>query len=306
MKIKLNKKTLFLTTIGLVITGILITLFSLMNLPYTTAASANDTVEVSLNVSLLAEITVTPYRVEWLNIVPGYSASLQSLDIKNTGSVNFTKLWATVDSFAEETTNPLGQGNPLLYTAGSFLVLRNETGQAGYRFVNRMEWNETEKPTGMIVSPSDAVSWGYFRNFTDIYLWNFNDSATAGECLNGAQMTFKYKTTPESLTSPDRDMTAGDVVSGTFGSNNTEWGVWTFASGPLANYCVYVHKNCQKIMIAQWDYNASLPACNVREYLQSSPFESNEVHTFNLTVFIPRGIPVGNTTPSTLLIVAEE
>lgn len=295
-----------MTTIGLTITVFLAAFLSLMNLPSISATSVNDTVEVSLNVSLLAEITVTPFRVEWLNLMPGYVTNSRALDIHNTGSVNFTKLWATVDSFAEETNNPLGQGNPLLYTAGSFLVLKNETGEAGYRFVNRMEWNETEKPTGMIASPSDAVSWGYFRNFTDIYLWNFNDSATEGECLNGTEMQFRLKTTPESLTTPDRDMTAGDVVSATFGANTTEWGVWTFASGPLADYCVYIHKDCQKMMIAQWDYNASLPTCSNALYLQTSPFKSNDIHTFNLTVLIPRGIPTGNTTPSTLLIVAEE
>ncbi len=306
MKIKMNKKTMFFTAVGFSATLFVITFLYLMNLPSITASSANDTVEISLNISLLAEIIVTPDRIEWLNVVPIQSAPSVSVDIKNTGSVNFTKLWATVDSFAEETTNPLGTGNPLLYTAGSFLVLKNETGQAGYRFVNRIEWNETEKPTGMTVSPSDAVSWGYFRNFTDIYLWNFNDSATAGECLDGNQMEFKIKTTAESLTSPNRDMTAGDVVSGTFSSNNTEWGVWTFSSGPLANYCVYVHKNCQKIMISQWDYNATLPACSNSLYLQTSPFKSNDVHTIDLTVLVPRGIPTGNTTASTLLIVAEE
>ena len=270
----------------------------------TTKATTNDTVIISVNISELSEITVTPEALEWLDIVPGYSASVKSLDIKNTGSTNFTKLWVNVDSFSKETTNPIGKGNSLLYSAGSFVALRNNTGEDNFRFVNRLEWNETEMPTGMTKNPSDAVSWGYFRNFTNIYLWNFNDSATAGECLNGSQMEFRIKTTPESITYPDRDMTSG-TVAGTFQTNTTEWGVWTFDSGPLKDYCVYIHKNCQKIMIAQWDHNSTLPPCSSRKYITQEFFMPENVHTVNLTVFIPRGVPHGNTTSNILTIVAE-
>ncbi len=285
---------------GLILT---LTLLSFLNFQPIRAAT-NDTVVISVNVSLLSEITVTPEALEWLNIVPGTSAIEYSVDIKNTGSTNFTKLWATVNSFATETTNPLGKGNPLLYAAGSFLLLKNETAEDAFRFVNRLEWNETEKPTGMITNPSDAVSWGYFRNFTDIYLWNFNDSATAGECLNGSQMEFRIKTIAESISSPNRDMTT-NTVAGTFEANTTEWGVWTFSSGPLKDYCVYIHRNCEKIMVAQWDFNSTLPACSARKYITREFFMPENVHTVNLTVFIPRGVPYGNTTSNILTIVAE-
>ena len=269
-----------------------------------TRAITNDTVVVSVNISELAEITVIPEVLEWLNIAPGHSAAIQSIDIKNTGSTNFTKLWVNVDSFNKETTNPIGKGNSLLYSAGSFVALRNKTGEDAFRFVNRLEWNETEMPTYMIPNPSDAVSWGYFRNFTDIYLWNFNDSSTEGECLNGSEMEFRIKTVPESISHPDRDMTV-DTVAGTFETNTTEWSVWTFSSGPLKDYCVYIHKDCEKIMIAQWDYNSTLPPCSSRKYITQEFFMPENVHTVNLTVFIPRGVPHGNTTSNILTIVAE-
>ncbi|MEM5801060.1 MAG: hypothetical protein QW350_01770 [Candidatus Aenigmatarchaeota archaeon] len=280
-----------------------LSILSLVNFPSIQAAT-NDTVVIHVNVSLLSEITVTPEMLEWLNIVPGTPAAEYSVDIKNTGSTNFTKLWATVNSFATETTNPLGKGNPLLYAAGSFLLLKNETAQDSFRFVNRMEWNETEMPTYMVPNPSDAVSWGYFRNFTDIYLWNFNDSATAGECLNGTEMQFRIKTTPESIVLPNRDMTVGTVAA-TFEANTTEWSAWSFSSGPLAGYCVYIYKDCQKIMVAQWDYNQTLPACSSRKYITQEFFMPNMIHTVNLTVYIPRGVPYGNTTSNILTIVAE-
>jgi hypothetical protein len=287
----------------LAISALLLAYIAFSNMQ-TANAITNDTVIVSVNISELAEITVTPEALEWLNIVPGYSASIQTVDIKNTGSTNFTKLWVNVDSFSKETTNPIGKGNSLLYSAGSFVALRNKTGEDGFRFVNRLEWNETEMPTGMVPNPSDAVSWGYFRNFTNIYLWNFNDSATAGECLNGSQMEFRIKTTPESSSSPNRDMTT-DTVAGTFQANTTEWSVWTFSSGPLKDYCVYIHKNCQKIMIAQWDHNTTLPNCASLKYLTQETFKPNDVHSVNVTVFVPRGVPSGNTTSSLMTFFAE-
>jgi len=302
MKIKMNRKTLFLTAVWLLSSMFLVSLFFVSEKPV--KAYTNDTVEISVNISLLSEITVTPAFIEWLNIVPGSVVSPSNVDIQNTGSVNFTKLWAYVDSYAEEVNNPLGQGNPLLYAAGSFLVLTNETGETGYRFVNRMEWNETEKPTGMTLSPSDSVSWGYFRNLTDIYLWNFNDSATEGECLNGSQMQFKIKTVAESLINPDRNMNS-NTVTGTFEENTTEWSSWTFGSGPLANYCVYIHKDCKKMMITQWDWNTTLPSCSKRKYITQEVFTTNAIHTLGLTILVPKGVPVGNTTSSTLTIIAE-
>ncbi|MCS7135342.1 MAG: hypothetical protein NZ893_02800 [Candidatus Aenigmarchaeota archaeon] len=182
-------------------------------------------------------------------------------------------------------------------------MLKNKT-ENTFRFVNRLEWNETEMPTYMIPNPSDAVSWGYFRNFTSIYLWNFNDSATAGECLNGSQMQFRIKTVPESIAFPNRDMTV-NTVAATFEGNTTEWSAWTFSTGPLYGYCVYIHKNCQKIMVAQWDYNSSLPNCNNRKYLSQETFKPNDIHTINVTIFVPRGVPAGNTTSSVMTFFAE-
>ncbi|MFH8080787.1 MAG: hypothetical protein QXO84_02815, partial [Candidatus Aenigmatarchaeota archaeon] len=71
------------------------------------------------------------------------------------------------------------------------------------------------------------------------------------------------------------------------------------------DYCVYIHKSCQKIMIAQWDYNASLPACNARKYITQETFMPNYIHKINVTVFVPRGIPSGNTTSSIMTFFAE-
>jgi hypothetical protein len=302
MKIESSPKTISAIVLGLTIVFLIIGLFTLLEVP-TTIAITNDTVEIAVNITALSEITVTPAYLEWLDYQPTQVGSAQNLDIKNTGSTDFTKLWAVVDSFVEENTNPLGVGNPALYTAGSFLVMRNQT-DSEYKFVTRMEWNETIQPTGMTINPTDSITWGYFRNASSNYLFDFNDSSTPDECLNGTEMEFKIKTTAESIISPDRDMNSG-TTTGTFEANTTEWGLWTFSAGPLQDYCVYVHKSCAKLMLSQWNWNTTLPSCSDRWYISQENFNPDDVHTLSMRVFIPRGVPSGNTTQSTLTIFAE-
>ncbi|MEM0473615.1 MAG: hypothetical protein QXF88_02750, partial [Candidatus Aenigmatarchaeota archaeon] len=90
-----------------------------------------------------------------------------------------------------------------------------------------------------------------------------------------------------------------------FEANTTEWSSWTFSSGPLQEYCVYIYRDCSRIMIAQWDYNQTLPACSARKYISRENFASGMIHTLNLTVLVPRGMPAGNTSNSILTIFAE-
>ncbi|MEM5792655.1 MAG: hypothetical protein QXM68_04035, partial [Candidatus Aenigmatarchaeota archaeon] len=69
--------------------------------------------------------------------------------------------------------------------------------------------------------------------------------------------------------------------------------------------CVYIYRDCSRIMVAQWDYNQTLPACSARKYITTEDFMSGMIHTVNLTVLVPRGVPTGNTSTSILTIVAE-
>ena len=266
--------------------------------PSSFAVTVNNTTTIALNVSKLAIMTITPTYVEWLNIPPGNNGTAQNITITNKGSVNLTNIYASVNSFALETTNPLFTGNPADYAAGSFLVLHNST-ESEYRFVNRMEWNYTDTLDNYVPT-SGAVSRGFFKNITKEYLWDIVPDSN-NQCLNTSEMTFTIKTVPDDGT--NRDMSS-DTVTGTGEGNTTEWSSWTFGSGPLAGYCTAIYKDCTKIMVYQFDHNSSLPTCSNLTYIQSSALTPNSDHTMSANVYVPKGIPAGNTTQSTLTITA--
>ena len=266
--------------------------------PSSFAVTVNNTTTIALNVSKLAIMTITPTYVEWLNIPPGNNGTAQNITITNKGSVNLTNIYASVNSFALETTNPLFTGNPADYAAGSFLVLHNST-ESEYRFVNRMEWNYTDTLDNYVPT-SGAVSRGFFKNITKEYLWDIVPDSN-NQCLNTSEMTFTIKTVPDDGT--NRDMSQNNVT-GNPQANTTEWSTWTFSNGPLAGYCTAIYKDCTKIMVCQFDHNSFLPDCPDRKYIQSSALTPNSAHTMDANVYVPKGIPSGNTTQSTLTITA--
>jgi len=266
--------------------------------PSSFAATITNTTTIALNVSAVAIMVITPTYVEWLNVPPGNNGTAQSITITNKGSVNLTNIYASVNSFALETTNPLFTGNPADYAAGSFLVLHNST-ESEYRFVNRMEWNYTDTLDNYVPTPG-AVSRGFFKNITKEYLWDIVDDSN-GQCLNTSEVIFKIKTVPDDGT--NRDMSV-NTVTGTGQANTTEWSTWTFSSGPLAGYCVAIYKDCTKIMIYQFDHNSSLPSCPNLKYIQSGALTPSSSHVMSANVYVPKGIPAGNTTQSTLTITA--
>jgi hypothetical protein len=279
-----------------------------LNLKSASAASTPQTVTIAVNVSISAAITVTPSECVW-NQVPAGGAEQTpcQLTIRNSGSVNLTDVYASVNSFAVEGARPYGSAASA-YASGAFLALRNSTGNAGYRFVNRLDWNETgpEAPSGFSQA-SGANSWGYLRNHTKNYLWSLEASGDT-TCRNITDANFTIKTCTDGQCTT-RNMGADDVALGTAVANNTEWSTWTFTAGPLDDYCVAVYKDCKKIMAYQWDLNGSLPTCNNKDYVYKTTtvdrFTPDESFTVNLTVWVPRGIPSGDTTNSTLTITAE-
>ena len=287
-----------------IIESTIVVLFLALTLPIAFAATATKTVTIYVNVSVSAEITVTPTVCSWVQVPPGGAEQLPcTLTIKNTGSVNLSSVYASVNSFSLEASNPLGTGDVSKYSSGSFLTLRNSTGDSGYRLVNRMDWNDTTKPTGM-TSTAGAVSWGFFRNHTRTYLWELIPG-TDNTCRNQTNAAFNIKTVAD--TGSNRDMSS-DTATETFGANTTEWATWTFSDGPLQNYCAAVYYDCRKLMIYQWDLNTTLPTCTasqkVYETTDVNRFNPDEEFSVNVTVWVPKGVPSGDTTNSTLTITA--
>jgi len=74
----------------------------------TKVLAAESTVTVDVSVQSVAQLSVIPTILSWTNINPGQAGTVQSLNIKNTGSVNLTNIYAYVDTLTDETTRPYG------------------------------------------------------------------------------------------------------------------------------------------------------------------------------------------------------
>ncbi|MDI6826317.1 MAG: hypothetical protein QMD36_03965 [Candidatus Aenigmarchaeota archaeon] len=289
----------FLITLTLT-TGVLsVIFFSKISLADT------GTVEIAVNVSTVSALSVQPTYLEWIQVAPGSNGTDQTITITNTGSQPFsTGIYASVDSFAEETSNPLGSSDPASYAAGGFLVLTNHTDTNIYYFVNRLEWNDTSIASSVTGKSAAGVSWGFFRNKTQRFLWEIAKDNN-NECLNttsGAPNTMAFKIKTTAFDGTDYDIGTG-TVSATGYANTTEWSSWNFTSGPLASYCIAIAKNCQKFMLYRYDKNSSLPACATTKYLNSTLAPSGQL-LITANVWLPEGIPAGNATQSTLTITA--
>jgi len=265
--------------------------FSLVLLAFSSAAfAANDTVTVDVSVASVAQISVIPDILSWSNINPGSAGAVQSLNIKNTGSVNLTNIYAYVDTLEDEATRPYGFDDPLKYAAGGVIVFKNETYDKFF-FAGRLEWNWTEDvgndDLSAITSP---VAWGFFKNTSYEYYWALGNG-TGGYCNNtGAE--FAISDYPDNGTVTTRTPSDASI---TF-QQGVDWGYFSInrATSPLYGSCVAAYYDCSKIYIYKYDKRSGFGSCANSEYIQAPNLVPGETHTLTLNVYIPLGIPAGN------------
>ena len=275
--------------------------FSLVLLALSSVAfAATDTVTVDVNVASVAQISVIPDILSWSNINPGSAGTVQSLNIKNTGSVNLTNIYAYVDTLEDETTRPYGFDDPSKYAAGGVIVFKNETYDKFF-FAGRLEWNWTEDvgndDLSAITSP---VAWGFFKNTSYEYYWALGNG-TGGYCNNtGAE--FAISDYPDNGTITTR--TPSDT--GITFQAGVDWGYFSInrASSPLYGSCVAAYYDCSKIYIYKYDKRSGFGSCANSEYIQAPNLVPGETHTLTLNVYIPLGIPAGNLNTSTFTVYA--
>jgi hypothetical protein len=265
--------------------------FSLVLLALSSAAFAvSDTVTVDVNVASVAQISVIPDVLSWSNINPGSAGTIQFLNIKNTGSVNLTNIYAYVDTLEDEATRPYGFDDPLKYAAGGVIVFKNETYDKFF-FAGRLEWNWTEDvgndDLSAITSP---VAWGFFKNTSYEYYWALGNG-TGGYCNNtGAE--FAISDYPDNGTVTTRTPSDTDI---TF-QQGVDWGYFSInrASSPLYGSCVAAYYDCSKIYIYKYDKRSGFGSCANSAYIQAPNLVPGETHTLTVNVYIPLGIPAGN------------
>ena len=286
-------------------------LLSILLLPGMVRAD-NDTVTINVGVATSAMIEVTPDTATFSSVIPGkeeYIPASLRFTITNVGSTNFTNMYVSMDTPTTETSNPLDTGNPAKYYAGGFVVLMNDTMLTvsdKWRFVGRQEWNLTDKPSDYTVG-TDVLAWGYFGNTSRQYFWDLRNGSDGTCNATGTQLRIKnwavngsaaaYNLGSEA-TSHDMDTKVGE-----------NWGVFnTQAGGPLANYCIAARTDCKRIFIYQWRQGDTLfDQCSSYWYIYNdatNKFKPNDQFYFNMTVWVPKGIPAGSTSSSILTVAA--
>ncbi len=262
--------------------------------------------------SISAAIEVTPDVAYFWLVTPGVVdfPPSKSFTITNVGSVNFTQMYVSVDVWenGQEDTNPLGTGSVGNYYAGGFVVLKNETdlgiGGSNWSFVGRQEWNLTKKPSDY--TPGTwTKAWGYFGNNSQQYFWDLANG-TDGTC-NQTGTSLRIKEWAVNGTAAAYDLSSDAATGSLTAGGGDSWGMNTFTTGPLYRYCVATHVNCTRIFIHKWDHGTAFPTCSDAGYIYNdatNKFKPDEQFDFNITVWVPKGIPAGDTSSSKLTVTA--
>jgi hypothetical protein len=272
---------------------------TLLTLPVDILADATNTTNVRINVSQVSQLSVSPLYVSWSQIAPGTNGSVQTITIKNIGSTSFaTGIWVSVDSWVNTTNNPTSPNTDASkYMSGSFLVIGNSTHTATdeYWFVNQISWNETTfpNPTGGITT--GAVSWGYYWNMSNSWIWELKPFTGDTSCRNGTT-SLKIQATPNLVN-------VSGATSATFMANITQWSTWNISSGPLVNYCIAASSDCKYLMIFKFDKNTSF-TCNKDDYITPDSLAPGQSKYFDIKPHIPTGFPSGTLMNSTVTFTA--
>ncbi len=286
------------------LTAIILPLIALMvflMIPADIQAATNTTV-IEVNISTVAQITVAPKWLSWYQVAPGGNGSIQTVTVENTGSEAFLNgIYVEVDSYTNKTTNPTVGSAAHNYMAGSFLVIANSTDWPNDRFwfVNQMSWNETYYPNP--ASPTaGAISWGWYNNASQRWLWELVPNASGGQCVQGDDQGVGLKVQP----TVDSASLSG-ATSANYISNSSEWSLWGLSNGPLADYCILASVDCTHLMIYRYDKNSSLPTSTNCTYIDSSTFSASESVTFYLKPHVGKGTVAGTATNSTVTFTAD-
>jgi hypothetical protein len=265
----------------------------------TAVLAAYNTTDVDVNVSELSQITLYPSYLNWTLITVGTSGGNKSITLKNTGSVNVSSIYAWVDTLADEATRPYGSSSASSYAAGGVLAIANETSDRFY-YLGKLEWNWTEDiPNHDWSAVTTPVSWGYFRNMSNDYVWLLG-SGTGGRC-NESDAQFAIETAIDTGAADTRNPVGPILMTP---SPDERWGYAAIGSGTLSGYCVAAYHDCSKIYIYNFDKRTNFTGCGNTDLLVGGQFAPGQTTVLTVNAWVPRGIPAGNLTRATLTVEA--
>ena len=305
------KETYFTLAISVLFVAVAISISTVLLVPPLAFAAPNDTVTVNVTILAISRIEVNPDTIHWVNVEPGASSgSPQFLDIKNTGSMNVSQIYAYADTITDESQRPYGIDNSTYYAAGGLIVFKNST-FANFSFAGRLEWNWTSNISNLVrAGVTSPVSYGFFKNTSSEYVWLVGNGTPAegdpetGIFCNDTNAQFAISDIADNGTVSTRTpvatsitRNAGDENYGYFSDNR--------ASSPLFRNCIAISADCTKIYIYRYDKRSGFTGCLNSRYIQEDNFApSDPAHQLTMDIYAPYGIPDGMLNVSTFTVMA--
>jgi len=273
--------------------------------PILVFADANDTVLIDVNVTEKAVITVIPATLNWTSVETGEVGGYENLTVKNIGSLNVSQIHGYLDTLETEQSNPYGSGNPLDYSAGGVIAIRNDS-NTQYFFAGRIEWNWTQDiPNHNWAAVTSPAAWGYHRNTSNEYVWVLGNG-TGGFCNNSAT-DFAIEEDQDDGSQSAR--TPVTTYIGAPDSSDANWTYFSISGGSVHDdYCVATYYDCKKIYFYRYDkrtapYNFSGCTAN-SHYLYEGNLTPGDTTLLRVDAWVPAGYPAGYLNTTTLTIYA--
>ena len=287
-------------------------LFALVLLTSPIAFAADDSVTVNVTISSVSRIEVNPDTIHWVDVEAGtQSNSPQFVDIKNTGSLNVSQIYAYVDTLEDESQRPYGIDNSTYYGAGGVIVFRNNTFD-NYSFAGRIEWNWTSNISNLVqTGVTSPASWGFFKNTSSEYVWLIGngtnhdpDTDESAVWCNNTNAQFSISDIADNGTVATRTPLATSIVLDN-GDENYGYFSDNRASSPLYRNCIAISADCTKIYIYRYDKRSGFDTCVNSRYIQEDDMApSDYAHQLTMDIFAPYGIPDGMLNVSTFTVMA--
>jgi hypothetical protein len=182
-------------------------------------------------------------------------------------------------------------------------------------WAGRIEWNSTEDISNMVkigtgeIGVYTPTAWGFLRNASNEYNWLVgNGTPTVGgnaRLCNRTDSQFAIEDDIDNGTAASRTPTRTDITNDGASGNFAYFSIG--GSRPaLGNHCVAVSADCSKIYVYKYDRRSGFSTCLNSNYLQQFSLQPGEVHTMNISVWMPFGIPAtnGSLNQSTLTITS--
>jgi hypothetical protein len=275
----------------------------------TRVLAAENYTTMDVNVTELSQITLHPTYLNWTQIIAGTRGGSKNITVKNTGSVNVSQIYAYVDTLTDEYERPYQSSNSTKYAAGGVVTIKNET-DAKFYYLGKIEWNWTEDISShnwiAVVNP---VSWGYFRNLTNSYVWLVGNGTPPAADPTGIYCndTGTELAIEDDIDTGDPTTRYPDDTSITRNAGDANYGYFSVNrdTAPLYQHCVAVATNCQKIYIYNFDQRTSpnFAGCTEADHLYYGNLTSGDTIILKVDPWVPWGYPAGNLSQATLTVV---